>query len=191
MTSLTAESASEVLRESMRESVRRHSAWYLLQSVLMVLAGVLALVFPALSSVALVFYLGWILIFSGVIQAISLIDAHHVSLFWIQLISAALFVVVGLLFLRNPTAGAVSLTLLLIVFFMVEGFSKIILALTIRPFPNWGWVLLSGIVGIALSFFLLTRTPEVALWLLGVLLGIQLISEGVALGALAWRARRT
>jgi uncharacterized membrane protein HdeD (DUF308 family) len=113
MVSMTVESAAEVLRESMREAVRRHSAWYLLQSVLMVLAGVLALVFPALSSVALVFYLGWILIFAGVIQAISLIDAHHVSHFWIQLISAALFVVVGLLFLRNPTAGAVSLTLLL------------------------------------------------------------------------------
>jgi len=49
-----------------------------------------------------------------------------------------LFVVVGMLFLRNPEAGLLSLTLLLIVFFMAEGFSKVIFSLTIRPFPNWG-----------------------------------------------------
>jgi uncharacterized membrane protein HdeD (DUF308 family) len=183
--------AAEVMRESMREAVKEHSVWYLVQSVLMVLAGLLALIFPAVSSVVVVFYLGWLLIFSGVLQAISLIDARHVPNFWIQLLSAALFVVVGLLFLRNPGAGLLSLTLLLIVLFMVEGFSKVIFALTIRPFPNWGWVLVSGMVGIVLSLLLLVSTPVTALWLLGVLLGIQLISEGAALGALAWHARES
>ena len=175
----------------MRETVKRHSAWHLVQSALMILAGVLALIFPAISSVALVFYLGWLLIISGVLQGISLIDAHNVPHFWIQLLSVVLFVVVGMLLLRNPEAGLLSLTLLLIVFFMVEGFSKVIFSLTIRPFPNWGWILASGIVGILLSFFLLARTPVTAPWLLGVLLGIQLISEGAALGNLAWRARQT
>ena len=189
--SMTVESAAEVLRESMRETVKRHSSWYLVQSALMILAGVLALFYPAISSAAVVFYLGWLLIISGVLQAISLIDVHHVPNFWIQLLSVVLFVVVGILFLRNPEAGLLSLTLLLIVFFMVEGFSKVIFALTIRPFPNWGWVLLSGIVGVVLSFILLARTPVTALWLLGVLLGIQLISEGAALGKLAWQARQT
>jgi uncharacterized membrane protein HdeD (DUF308 family) len=81
--------------------------------------------------------------------------------------------------------------LLLIVLFTVEGFSKVIFSLTIRPLPNWGWIMVSGIVSILLSFFLLARTPVTALWLLGALLGIQLISEGAALGNLAWRARQT
>ena len=62
-------------------------------------------------------------------------------IFRLQVISAVLFVVVGVLFLRNPEAGLLSLTLLLIMLFMVEGFSKVIFSLTIRPFPNWGWVL--------------------------------------------------
>jgi len=131
------------------------------------------------------------MIISGILQGISLIGARNVPNFWIELLSVVLFVVVGMLFLRNPEAGLLSLTLLLIVFFMVEGFAKVIFALAIRPFPNWAWVLLSGIVGILVSFFLLVRTPVTALWLLGVLLGIQLISEGVALGNLAWRARQT
>ena len=99
--------------------------------------------------------------------------------------------IIGILFLRNPGQGLVTITLLLIVFLMMEGISKIIFALTIRPFPNWGWVLTSGIIGILLSVYLWNNLPVTAIWLLGVLLGIQLISEGIAIGYLAWRVRQS
>jgi uncharacterized membrane protein HdeD (DUF308 family) len=111
--------------------------------------------------------------------------------FWLQLVSVVLFILVGSLFLRNPGEGLLTLTLLLIVFFMVEGISKVIFALTIRPFPNWGWVLGSGIVGILLAFYLWASIPVSAVWVLGVLLGIELICEGAALGHLAWQARKS
>jgi uncharacterized membrane protein HdeD (DUF308 family) len=191
MSSMSVETASHVIREAMREKVKRHSFWYLLQSVLMILGGILALVFPIVSSVAIVIFLGWLLIFSGILQAFSLIDVRHVPHFWLQLVSVVLSVLVGILFLRNPEAGLLTLTLLLIVFFMVEGISKIIFSLTIRPFPNWGWVFASGVVGILLAFYLWANTPVTAIWLLGVLLGIELISEGAALGRMAWQARKS
>lgn len=191
MSSMSVETASHVIREAMREKVKRHSFWYLLQSVLMILGGILALVFPIISSVAIVIFLGWLLIFSGILQAFSLIDVRHVPHFWLQLVSVVLSVLVGILFLRNPEAGLLTLTLLLIVFFMVEGISKIIFSLTIRPFPNWGWVFASGVVGILLAFYLWANTPVTAIWLLGVLLGIELISEGAALGRMAWQARKS
>ena len=111
--------------------------------------------------------------------------------FWLQLVSVVLFILVGSLFLRNPGEGLLTLTLLLIVFFMVEGISKVIFALTIRPYPNWGWVLGSGIVGILLAFYLWASIPVAAVWLLGVLLGIELICEGAALTHLAWQARKS
>ena len=191
MSPMSVEAASQVIREAMREKVRRHSFWYILQSVLMILAGIMALVFPIISSVAIVIFLGWLLIFSGILQAFSLLDARHVPHFWLQLVSVVLSVLVGILFLRNPGAGLLTLTLLLIVFFMVEGISKIIFSLTIRPFPNWGWVFASGVVGILLAFYLWANTPVTAVWLLGVLLGIGLISEGAALGNMAWQARKS
>lgn len=191
MSSMSVETASHVIREAMREKVKRHSFWYLLQSVLMILGGILALVFPIISSVAIVIFLGWLLIFSGILQAFSLIDVRHVPHFWLQLVSVVLSVLVGILFLRNPGAGLLTLTLLLIVFFMVEGISKIIFSLTIRPFPNWGWVFASGVVGILLALYLWANTPVTAIWLLGVLLGIELISEGAALGRMAWQARKS
>ncbi|MGD9806863.1 MAG: HdeD family acid-resistance protein [Hyphomicrobiaceae bacterium] len=189
--SMSLDAAAEVMREAMRETVKRHSLWYLLQSGLMILAGVLAIVYPVLSSVAVTVFLGWLLIISGVVQGISLIGARAVPHFWLQLISVALFVIVGALFLRNPGESLLTLTLLVIVFFMVEGISKVIFSLTIRPFPNWGWVLLSGIVGIALSLILWANIPVTAIWLLGLLFGIGLVSEGLALGYLAWQVRKS
>jgi uncharacterized membrane protein HdeD (DUF308 family) len=67
----------------------------------------------------------------------------------------------------------------------------VIFALTIRPLPNWGWVLGSGIIGILLAFYLWASIPVTAVWLIGVLLGIELICEGVALGYLAWEVRKS
>jgi len=108
----------------------------------------------------------------------------------LQLISVVLSVVIGILFLRNPGQGLLTLTMLLIVFFMVEGMAKVIFALTIRPFPNWGWVLASGVVGVFLAIYLWSSLPITAAWLLGILVGIQLTSEGAALGYMAWQVRR-
>jgi uncharacterized membrane protein HdeD (DUF308 family) len=188
---MSLESAAQAMREAMRETVKRHSLWYLVQGALMVLGGILALVYPFVASAAVVLFLGWILIISGVVQGISLIGAQNVPHFWLQLVSVVLSVIVGVLFLRHPGEGLLTLTLLLIVFFMVEGISKVIFALTIRPFPNWGWVLVSGAIGILLAFYLWASLPITAIWLLGVLLGIQLISEGAALGYLAWQVRES
>ena len=81
--------------------------------------------------------------------------------------------------------------MLLIVFFMIEGISKVVFALTIRPFPNWGWVLGSGLIGILLSVILWVRIPVTAVWLIGLLLGIELISVGAAIAHLAWQVRRS
>ena len=188
---MSVEAAAQALRAATRETVRRYSSWYLIQGALMFIAGIVALVYPIVSSAALVLFLGWILIVSGIFQGISLIGAQNVPYFWLQLVSAVLSIIVGVLFLRRPGEAVVTLALLLIVFFMVEGFAKIVFSLTIRPLPNWGWVLASGIIGVLLSIYLLTNLSTTAVWLLGVLLGIQLICEGLALSSLAWQVRRS
>jgi uncharacterized membrane protein HdeD (DUF308 family) len=93
------------------------------------------------------------------------------------------------LLLRNPNAGLLVMTVPLIVFFIVEGLSKVIFAMNIRPFPGWGWVLLSGVIGILLGACLWANMPLASEWVLGVLLGIELIVEGAALTFLPWQVR--
>jgi uncharacterized membrane protein HdeD (DUF308 family) len=186
---MTMSQASAAMREAMRETVKRYSLWYLLEGVLLVIAGVVALIYPHIASVTLVFLLGWILIVSGVLQGVGLIGAKDVPHFWLQLVSAVLALLIGVLLLRNPDAGLLIMTVLLIVFFVVEGISKIVFALNIRPFDGWVWVMLSGVVGLLLGAYLWANMPLSSEWVLGVLLGIQLICEGAALAYLAWMVR--
>ncbi len=187
---LSVTDAAEVFRDALREAVRRHALWYLVQGIVLLIAGVLAVLYPVLSSFATVSLLGWLLIISGLAQGIGLLGARQVPHFWLQLISVALGVLIGLLFLRDPAQGLLTLTLLLIVFFMIEGISKVIFALTIRPMPNWIWVLASGLAGIVLSVLLWSMLPVTALWLVGLLLGLHLISIGAAISWLAWQIRK-
>ena len=188
---LSLDAAAEVFRGAMRDTVKRYSLWYLIQGILLIAAGMLAIIYPVISSEAVVILLGWLLIISGVVQGFSLIGAGQVPHFWLQLISVILAVLIGFLFLRDPAQGMATIALLLIVFFMIEGISKVVFALTIRPFPNWSWVLASGLVGILLALILWANLPVTALWLVGVLLGLQLISVGAAIAYLAWQVRQS
>src|SRR3954469_5320646 len=74
---LSLDAAAEVFREAMRDTVKRYSLWYLIQGVLLIAAGMLAIIYPVLSSAAVVVLLGWLLIISGVVQGLSLIGARH------------------------------------------------------------------------------------------------------------------
>jgi uncharacterized membrane protein HdeD (DUF308 family) len=186
---MSLDAAAQVMREAMRDAVRRHSLWYLVQGGVMILAGILALVYPMASSFAVVLFLGLLLIISGIVQGVSLFDARNVPNFWLQLVSVVLSLTVGVLLIRHRGASLFALTLLLLVYCMVEGILKVSFSLTIRPFPNWGWVLASGLVSILVALYLWASLPVTALWLFGALLGIQLICEGAALGYLAWRVR--
>lgn len=186
---MTLDDAADAMRQAMRHTVRRNSMLFLIQGILMVVAGVLALIYPLFSTVAVALFLGWMLIFAGIAQAVTLIGGAKVPHFWLQLISAVLAVVVGFLFLRNPAAGVGTLVLLMIVFFMVEGLAKIVFALTVRPLANWGWVLASGILGLLIAFWLMAN-PGMSLLFLGILIGVQLIAEGVAIAWMAWQVRK-
>ncbi|MCB1351880.1 MAG: HdeD family acid-resistance protein [Rhodobacteraceae bacterium] len=189
--SITVNDASAVLRQAVRDTIRKRSLLFLIQGGVMVVAGVLALLFPALMSTGLIEVLGWLLVISGVFQSITLIGATQVPYFWMQLVSTALQIIVGYLLISHPEAGVVAITLLMLVLFMVGGIARVVFALMIRPMPDWGWILASGLIAILCAIVLIGNLPGAAAWLLGILLGIQLITEGGALAWLAWRVRNS
>ena len=190
MATTSLDAAAAAMRDAMRDTVRRNSLLYLLQGILMVITGLLALIYPALASVAIVRLLGWVLIVSGIFQGIGLIGASEVPYFWMELLSAVLAIVIGVLLLRHTDAGLLLFSALFLIYFMIEGMVKAIFAFIIRPFPNWGWVLASGLLGIVFALYLWANLSTVSDWMLGVLLGIFLLVEGTALSSLAWRVRQ-
>ena len=190
MSSIDLATAANIYNQAMREAVGRHRMLYLVQAVLMIIGGAVAILFPVFASATFVRFLGWILIASGLIQGLSLISARNHPSFWLAMISAVLAIAVGFLMLRNTVETMLVISILLIVFFMVEGISKIVFALTIRPLANWFWVLASGILAVVLAVILWCSMPVTAGWLIGLLLGVNLITEGMALAALVWTAKK-
>ena len=188
--SISVNEASAVLRQATRETIRRRSIWFMIQGGFLVLAGLVALISPLFASTFFVVVLGWMLVLAGLAQGIGLIGATGVHYFWLQLISAALAVLVGFLLISRPEAGLVAATLLMVAYFLVDGLQRVVFALMIRPMRNWGWMLLSGIIGIVLALVLVWKLPEAAGWLIGLMLGIELISVGGAMAYLAWDLRR-
>ena len=180
------------LQRSIADSVHRHWTLYLTEGIVLVLLGALAIVVPQIATLALTIFLGWLLLLSGVVGLIMTFMARAAPGFWWSLISAAFGVLAGGLLIARPVVGAVSLTLVLIAFFIIEGVASIMFAQEHRTqLPNgWAWMLVSGIVDLVLAVLIFTGLPSTASWAIGLLLGINLIFGGTALAAMALQARR-
>ena len=186
----TLSAAAQSMKEAFAEALRKRSLWLIVQGGLMTIAGIVAIFFPLFSGLAVVVVIGWLLIINAAFQGISLIGVQDAPHFWMQILSVGLGFVLGLLLLSHPGEGLVLLTILLVAFFFLEGLSKIVFSLIVRPLPNWSWILLSGIFTIILSIVLWSLIPVAAAWLLGFLLGLCLISQGLASAYFAWSLRR-
>ena len=118
--------------------------------------------------------------------------APTVSSFLWVLLTTALSLLVGVLLLWHPVEGAMSLTLVLVAFFLVEGLFHVILSLRYRDvFPgSWGWMLFSGITDLILVALIVMGWPGSAGWALGVIVGANLISSGLAIVMVALAARQ-
>lgn len=185
---LSAEDAIAATRQAMLDAVAKHRFLFLIQAVFMIVAGGAAVIYPLVTTFALSLFLGWILIASGIVQAVSLFAATRAPGFWLSLISAALSIIVGVILVRNPALAIGTLALLLIVYFVVEGVAKIAFSLSVRPLRNWGLVLLSGVLGVAIGIYLMLN-PVLTLWVLGLLVGFHLLAEGLALVWLVLKSR--
>lgn len=185
--SISVNEASAVLRAAVRDTIRKRTLLYLIQGAALVVAGLLALIFPLISATGVLVLLGWLLVIGGLIQASSLWGATQVPYFWLDLIVVVLGLMVGWLLISRPEAGLDAITLLMLVFFLVGGLQRVIFALMIRPLADWGWILAGGLVAIAAAMILFANLPQASTWLVGTLLGLQLIATG---GGQVWMALR-
>jgi uncharacterized membrane protein HdeD (DUF308 family) len=175
----------------LRRSVRDHWVLFTLEGVFLIVLGILALAVPPLASLAVTILLGWVLLISGIIGLVTTLMARHAPGFGWSLVSAVIGILAGLVLLAWPVSGTVSLTLVLIVFFVIEGIATIMYAVEHRRglSGRWGWMLVSGIVDLILAAIVFVGLPATALWAPGVLVGINMIFGGVALAAMGLHAR--
>jgi uncharacterized membrane protein HdeD (DUF308 family) len=171
------------------EALSRNWGWLLAFGILMIILGLFAIGAPVMATIAFQVVLGWLLVIGGIAEAIHAFMAQSWRGFLFELLSAILYVVVGVLLLINPVLGAAALTLLLAVFLVVEGIFKIIMALRVRDHRGWGWLLASGVLSLILGAMIWAQWPASGLWVIGLLVGIQLLFTGWSLVMLALAAR--
>jgi len=181
---------SEIQR-AITQSIREHWVLFLVEGIILVILGILAILIPVAASIAVTIILGWLFLVSGIVGLITTFWARHAPGFWWALISAVLAIAAGIVLLLWPVSGTISLTLLLIVFFVIEGVASIMYALEHKKelSGRWGWMLASGVIDLILAVMIWAGLPSTAAWALGLLVGINMLFGGTSMIAMALHAR--
>ena len=181
----------EEVRRRIAEALKTHWRAFLIQGVVMMVLGLVAIALPQLSTIAIELFLGWLILLGGGFRVVSLLRSKSAPGFFWSLVTAVLAAALGVVLLMRPAEGVLTLTMVLIALFIVEGIGAITIALQLRGhMRTWGWTLVSGIVDLVLAFLIWHGWPGTAAWALGLLVGINMLFFGNALTMTALAARK-
>ncbi|EIE50190.1 hypothetical protein AL036_02490 [Salipiger aestuarii] len=167
--------------------------WMLILGALLIVGGVMAFVNPFAASLTAVAIAGGIFAMGGAIQMwIAFRDEGGAPGRWLSGVLGLLLLAFGIALIANPLAGIVSLTLIIAGFFIASGLLRIWLGIDLRHHTGWGWLVGAGAVSVVLGLLVILALPADPGSLLGLFLGIDLLSTGIGVTALSlkMRARR-
>ena len=178
------------IRRQMAATIHAHWKLVLVQGIIMMVLGFLAVAEPNVATIAVGIFVGWLFFIGGIFRALSVWQSRGMPGFAWSLLTALLAIVLGLILIFRPLAGVLTLTMVLIAFFILEGITAIVLAVQHREhLRSWGWVLFSGIVDLLLAFLIWDGWPSSADWAIGLLVGINMLFFGLSLVMTALAAR--
>lgn len=160
----------------------------IITGIVLLILGLIGVIMPQLITVVISLLISFLLVLSGIVFSyLTWVNYPRTGLAWLK---PFLLVALGLLIGLYPVAGAAALGLILIIYFLLDGFASISFSFFLRPLPGWGWTLFNGILSLALAGVFLVGWPFSAMWLVGVLVGISLMVDGIALLMLGLSARQ-
>jgi len=182
---------SDQMRRAVVSTIHEHWVLFLVEGIILLVLGAAAIIVPVIATLAFTLFIGWLFLISGVVGLITTFWMRNAPGFWWSLLSGVVGIAAGIVLILWPISGTVSLTLLLIAFFLVEGIVTLMYAFEHRAqlSGRWGWMLASGIVDLILAGIIFAGLPETATWALGLLVGINLLFGGVAMVGMALAAR--
>ena len=166
------------------ETLRKYRTWFMLYGGLLVILGLVAIALPHMATLATNFLVGWLLLAGGAFGLVAVFSAgREASGFWWNFFTSIIYLLAGLALLLRPVAGVLTLTILLAAYLLAGGIAKLVVAFGYKSeIPKaWGWVLFSGLVDLVLGFIIISGLPGTATWVIGLMVGINLLMMGVAL----------
>jgi uncharacterized membrane protein HdeD (DUF308 family) len=181
----------EIVRRKAAAAIHAHWKLFLVQGVLMLVLGTLAIALPNISTLEIELLIGWLFIVGGLVRTVTLFKRRHLPGFWLSFFIAVLAAVLGILLVARPLRGVLTLTLLMVVFFVIEGIGSIVIAMDFRRHLNsWAWTLVSGLINLCLAYMIWKGWPNTAKWVMGLFVGINMIFVGIPLIFAAIAARK-
>ena len=164
-----------ILSERLRTS--KTILWVL--ALISIVGGVLAMLNPFAASIAATVIAAWVFILFGLVQILHGFQIRDWSGFIWALLFGILSVLLGGFMLGNPLQAVMSLTILVAAMLLAAGITKIMYAWAYRPLANWTWIAISGVVSVILAIMIMSDFPQSAKAVLGIFLGIELLSNGL------------
>lgn len=167
------------MAEAVLNSMKKASGASIALGVLMIVAGLIAMVEPGVSGLFIALIVGWSAIFNGFAQILYAFRTHggmHVAL---EIILGIIYIIAGVYLIMHPVGSLFALTLLLACFLLVYGIFALVLAFRMRPHNGWGWVLFDGIITILLGALIWKHWPINSEWVVGTLFGISIFISGI------------
>jgi uncharacterized membrane protein HdeD (DUF308 family) len=159
------------------DELRHNWPWFVLLGAALTAVGCIALWSPWVASLATAVVIGSLLLAAGAVEIVGSFWSRRWGGFFLHLLSGLLSLVVGALCLRAPVDALLALTLLVACLLVAGGTFKIVAALSYQ-FGAWGWVMVSGVIDLALGLLIWLEWPASAIWVLGLFLGISLVFRG-------------
>jgi uncharacterized membrane protein HdeD (DUF308 family) len=161
----------------------------LTEGIILIVLGILAIVLPQIFAFGIEVVIGVLLIIAGLVASYRAFTREKLlhSIFWLAI--GVIGIVIGILMLVYPWKGILALTIMLTIYFFLDGLTKLMMAARLRHTSYWTWYLLCGLVSVILAVVVWAGWPNSSYWLLGLLLGINFIFFGCARIALALSLR--
>lgn len=147
--------------------------------IIAILLGLLAMLMPGLTGISVIFFIGVIVLAGGITRIIWAFKAGSPGKGVLIFAIGVLTLLCGIALLVNPLLGSGILTILLAVYFVLDGIFEVIAGVQLRPASGWGWMLTGGIVSILLGVIIWRQFPLSGAWAIGILLGIKLFFVGL------------
>ena len=158
--------------------------WFLAFGIVLMLLGIAAISRSVTSTVVSMAFFGWLLVVAGIVEFVDAFMVGNWAGFFLHLLAAILFGIIGVSMLARPLISAEALTFLMSVFFLIAGVYQLVASMWMH-LPGWGWHALNGVIASVLGILLLVQWPVSGFYAIGLFIGIDLIFYGWAWVALA------
>jgi uncharacterized membrane protein HdeD (DUF308 family) len=175
---------------TLEAGLKRASGTSILLSIVLIIFGVLAIALPIISSLGVAIVIGWLVIFAGVAQLFHAFQSKGIGHIVWKILVAAFYLVAGANLIARPALGAAGLSLVLGIFLIAEGIADVIAYFATRKSGSSLWVLLDGIITLALGFMIWNHWPSGSLWIIGTFVGISMVMTGISRLMMALAVRK-